>query len=58
MDAFEKFLSENIKPTIIEGSIHNPQIINLLGSDFEIVFLHPINLKSYTYIPLVRATDY
>jgi shikimate kinase len=48
IEAFKKFLFENDKPTIIDGSIHNPKIVSLFENDFEIIFLHPVNLKSYT----------
>jgi shikimate kinase len=48
IEAFKNFLLENDKPTIIDGSIHNPKIIDLFDNNFEIVFLHPVDLKSYT----------
>ena len=48
IDAFREFLLKNNDSIIIEGSIHNPKIIKLLGDDFEIVFLHPVDLKSYS----------
>lgn len=44
---FKNFLLKNDRPTIIDGSIHNPKIIDLFENDFVIVFLHPVNLKSY-----------
>lgn len=47
IEAFKNFLLENDKPTIIDGSIHNPKIIGLFNNGFEIVFLHPVDLKSY-----------
>lgn len=48
IEAFKNFLLKNDKPTIIDGSIHNPKIIGLLDNNFEIIFLHPVDLKSYT----------
>jgi 2-phosphoglycerate kinase len=47
IEAFKNFLLENDRPTIIDGSIHNPKIISLFENDFEIIFLHPVDLKSY-----------
>lgn len=48
IEAFKNFLLKNDKPTVIDGSIHNPKIIGLFDNDIEIVFLHPVDLKSYT----------
>lgn len=47
IEAFKNFLLKNNKPTIIDGSIHNSKIISLFENNFEIVFLHPVDLKSY-----------
>ena len=48
INALKNFLLKNDKPTIIDGSIHNPKIISLFENNFEIIFLHPVDLKSYT----------